>query len=96
MVSTLSLIFTVIGAFSLKHNMMTANAEKLRLHQITESQISNTATGLIIYTILIGLISIGLWLWMAWANGRGKGWARTVAAALAWTNAGFWLIGEWK
>src|SRR5580704_14851867 len=64
-VSTLSLIFTVIGSFSLKHNMMTANAQKLQDHQITASQISSTATGLIIYTIIIGLVSIGLWLWRA-------------------------------
>ena len=25
-----------------------------------------------------GLIAIGLWLWMAWANGKGQGWVRDV------------------
>jgi len=79
-VSTLSLIFTVIGAFSLKHNMLTANAEKVKDQQLTASQISNTATGLIIYTILIGLISIGLWLWMARMNEAGRRWARITAS----------------
>jgi hypothetical protein len=80
-VSTLSLIFTVIGAFSLKHNMMTANAQKLADHQVTASQISSTATGLIVYTIIIGLVSIGLWLWMARMNEAGRRWARITASA---------------
>lgn len=26
------------------------------------------------------LIAMGLWLWMAWANRRGRGWARVVSA----------------
>src|SRR5579859_2620022 len=29
--------------------------------------------------VVLGLIAIGLWLWMAWANGAGKSWARIVA-----------------
>ncbi|HUD79260.1 MAG TPA: hypothetical protein VMR00_15515 [Streptosporangiaceae bacterium] len=32
------------------------------------------------------VIAIGLWLWMAWANGRGRNWARTVAAVLFGIN----------
>jgi uncharacterized membrane protein (DUF2068 family) len=95
-VSTLSLIFTVIGAFSLKHNMMTANAQKLQQHQITASQISNTATGLIIYTILIGLVSIGLWLWMARMNEAGRRWARITASVFfaLWSLYTYSVLGE--
>ena len=95
-VSTLSLIFTVIGSFSLKHNMMTANAQKLQQHQITESQISNTATGLIIYTILIGLVSIGLWLWMARMNEAGRRWARITASVFfaLWSLYTYSVLGE--
>jgi hypothetical protein len=94
--STLSLIFTVIGSFSLKHNMMTANAQKLQQHQITASQISNTATGLIIYTILIGLISIGLWLWMARMNEAGRRWARITASVFfaLWSLYTYSVLGE--
>ena len=29
--------------------------------------------------IVFGLIGIGLWLWMAWANKAGKNWARITA-----------------
>ncbi len=32
--------------------------------------------------VVIGAIAIGLWLWMAWANGRGKNWARIIATVL--------------
>lgn len=95
-VSTLSLIFTVIGSFSLKHNMMTANAQKLQDHQITASQISSTATGLIVYTILIGLVSIGLWLWMARMNEAGRRWARITASVFfaLWSLYTYSVIGE--
>lgn len=94
--STLSLIFTVIGAFSLKSNMMSANAQKLKLHQITASQISSTATGLIVYTILIGLVSIGLWLWMARMNEAGRRWARITASAFfaLWSLYTYSVLGE--
>jgi len=95
-VSTLSLIFTVIGSFSLKHNMMTANAQKLQDHQITASQISSTATGLIVYTIVIGLVSIGLWLWMARMNEAGRRWARITASVFfaLWSLYTYSVIGE--
>ena len=95
-VSTLSLIFTVIGSFSLKHNMMTANAQKLADHQITASQISSTATGLIVYTIVIGLVSIGLWLWMARMNEAGRRWARITASVFfaLWSLYTYSVIGE--
>ena len=39
------------------------------------------------------LVSVGVWLWMSWANGRGKAWARTLATVLGCVNAGFWLLG---
>jgi hypothetical protein len=94
--SALSLIFTVIGSFSLKNNMMTANAEKLKTHQITASQISNTATALIIYTIIVGLVAIGLWLWMARTNEAGRNWARITASVFfaLWTIYTYSVLGE--
>jgi hypothetical protein len=92
----LSLLFNVIGSFSLKSNMMTANAAKLKDHQVTASQISSTATALIIYTIVVGLISIGLWLWMARMNAAGRNWARITASVLfaLWSLYTYSVIGE--
>jgi hypothetical protein len=92
----LSLLFNVIGSFSLKSNMMAANAAKLKDHQVTASQISSTATALIIYTIIVGLISIGLWLWMARMNAAGRNWARITASVLfaLWSLYTYSVIGE--
>jgi len=94
--SAVSLIFTVIGSFSLKSNMMSANAAKLKDHQITASQISNTATALIIYTIVIGLVSVGLWLWMARKNEEGRTWARITASVFfgLWSLYTYSVLGE--
>jgi hypothetical protein len=30
--------------------------------------------------VIGGLIAIGLWLWMAWVNSRGRNWARVLSA----------------
>ncbi|MFZ0994554.1 MAG: hypothetical protein WAO09_01040 [Candidatus Dormiibacterota bacterium] len=32
--------------------------------------------------IMVGLVLIGLWLWMAWANGQGRNWARVLSTVL--------------
>ncbi len=95
-VSALSLIVSVIGSFGLKSAMMSAEAQKLRLHQITESQISNAATALIIYTIVVGLVSIGLWVWMARMNGAGRNWARITASVFfgLWSLYTYSILGQ--
>jgi hypothetical protein len=31
---------------------------------------------------VFGLVVIALWLWMAWANGRGRNWARILSTVL--------------
>jgi hypothetical protein len=37
-------------------------------------------------SVVIGLISVGLWLWMAQSNHRGEAWARIVATVLFGLN----------
>lgn len=34
------------------------------------------------FGVFLGLIGVALWLWMAWANGKGRSWARIVASVL--------------
>jgi len=94
--STISLILTVIASFSLKSNMMTAGAAKLKAHQITASQISSTATALIAYTIIVGVFSIGLWLWMARKNEAGRTLARITASVFfaLWSIYTYSVLGE--
>jgi hypothetical protein len=36
--------------------------------------------------IVGGVIAAGLWIWMAWANRQGRGWARVVSAVLFGIN----------
>ena len=45
------------------------------------------------FSVVIGLVAVGLWLWMAWANGKGKSWARIVASVLGGLNIAFSLLG---
>jgi len=43
--------------------------------QVHTAEVSRTGT------LVVGaLIAVGLWLWMAWADGKGKGWARILSA----------------
>jgi len=46
---------------------------------LTEAQVNAAATAALIAAVIFGLIGVGLWLWMASANGKGKKWARVVA-----------------
>jgi hypothetical protein len=48
----------------------------------TDNQVHTAEVAGIAIAVVIGLIAIGLWLWMAWANGRGRNWARIVATVL--------------
>ncbi len=43
--------------------------------------------------VVFGLISVGLWIWMALANKRGLSWARIVATVLGGLNILIMLLG---
>ena len=48
----------------------------------TTAQVNQFDRQVITLAIVSGLLGIGLWLWMAWANKQGKGWARILSAVL--------------
>jgi hypothetical protein len=55
-------------------------------HHLTNAQLSHWRPLIITLAVVLALVVIGLWLWMARAVGRGRNWARiacTVLAALA-------------
>jgi hypothetical protein len=52
----------------------------------TSSQLHTAEVVGVTTVVVIGLIAIGLWLWMAWANGAGKNWARIVATVFFGLN----------
>src|ERR1700690_3285873 len=45
----------------------------------TTAQLHSAQNITVAGTVIGGLIAIGLWLWMAWANRRGRKWARVVS-----------------
>ncbi|HEY7071878.1 MAG TPA: hypothetical protein VH479_17260 [Acidimicrobiales bacterium] len=58
----------------------------------TQSQVDTGVNVGIAFIVVIGLIGVGLWLWMAHENGAGKMWARTVATVLGVVNVLLTLI----
>jgi hypothetical protein len=75
-VSVISLLISVIGSFSLKSGLISANKQNLADGKVTMSQINSVATAGIVYAIVIGIIAVALWIWMAKMSGAGRGWAR--------------------
>lgn len=45
-----------------------------------------------LFVVVSVLVSIGLWLWMAYANGKGHSWARTLATVLYAISVGSTLL----
>lgn len=89
------LIFALIVTSNVKSALIKWNATLPKKQQYTLSQINNAATSYIVSTIIIGLIAIGLWLWMARLNNRGRNWARIAATVFfaLWTYYTYESIG---
>jgi hypothetical protein len=49
---------------------------------LTLAQVNQLNGFLIGLAIVSGLVGIGLWLWMSWANKEGKNWARILSTVL--------------
>jgi hypothetical protein len=82
--AVLSAVSFVVGLAtigSLRQSIINASTKKLTATQLHTAEVIGVAT-----IVILGLIGIGLWLWMAWANGRGRNWARIVAAVLFGLN----------
>ena len=82
--SAVSLIVGLLTVNSLKNAIQTANRTAAK--PLTASQLHTAEAVGIASIVVFGLLGIGLWLWMARANGRGKSWARVVASVLFGLN----------
>ena len=78
--SAIVVIVTLVTISSLKANILA------HYPHYTATQVHTAEVAGVITAIIGGLIAIGLWLWMAWANGRGRSWARIVAAVFFGIN----------
>jgi hypothetical protein len=72
--SALILIITLVTIGGLKTAILARHPDYTSA-QLHDAEVAGIATA-----VIGGLIPIGLWLWMAWANGRGRGWARVLSA----------------
>jgi hypothetical protein len=78
--SAIVVIVTLVTIASLKVNILA------HYPHYTATQRHTAEVAAVISSIIGGLIAIGLWLWMAWANLRGRNWARIVAAVFFGIN----------
>jgi hypothetical protein len=87
----------VVSGLSLIIGLATVGNLRSALHKsdpsLTPSQLHNLQTVVIVGSVAIGLISIGLWIWMALMNKAGKSWARIVGTVLFGLDTLFLLLG---
>jgi hypothetical protein len=75
-ISAITFILGLTTLGNLKHTIRTQHPH------YTTSQVNAAADSSIALIVVVGLIGIGLWVWMAWANKRGKNWARITGTVL--------------
>jgi hypothetical protein len=56
------------------------------------AQVHSAEVATVAIFVVVGLIGIGLWVWMALANKAGRSWARIVASVLFGLNTLFLLL----
>jgi hypothetical protein len=72
--SALNVIVALVTISSIKSAILA------RHPNYTATQLHTAQTSAVVAAVVGGLIAVGLWVWMAWANGRGRQWARIVSA----------------
>jgi hypothetical protein len=87
----------VVSALSLIVGLATIGSLRNSLHKtyptFTATQLHSLQTILVAGSVVFGLISVGLWVWMAMMNRAGKSWARIVATVLFGLDTLFLLLG---
>jgi len=76
----IALIVALLTRSSFKSAILKAHPgyTTAHLHVVENDRAASLAIG--------AVITIGLWLWMAWANGRGRNWARILSAVFFGIN----------
>jgi len=74
--SLVGIIISLTTLSSLKSDIIKRNPN------YTPTQVNNAQHVAIGAAIIVGLITVGLWLWMAQSNKAGKNWARIVSTVL--------------
>lgn len=61
--------------------------------ELTDSEVDTFVNVAVGFAVVVSLIGVGLWIWMAIMNGKGQSWARVVATVFGALNVGSTLIG---
>ena len=73
----------VISAISLIITLVTIGSLRTAIHNadptLTPAKVHSAEVAAVAVAVIFGLIGIGLWIWMAFANKAGKNWARITA-----------------
>lgn len=92
--AVLSLLGVITTLFMKDQMRASAKAALDAQKKVPDAATLNAAVNVGMATaIIIGLIGVAVWIWMAKANGSGKSWARIVATVLGVLNIIFTLIG---
>ena len=75
-VSTVSLVISLVDISGTKAAIRKAKPN------LTIAQVNQLNTFIITLAVVSGVIGVGLWLWMAKANGQGRNWARILSSVL--------------
>jgi hypothetical protein len=75
-VSTVSLVLSLVDIGGTKTAIHKARPN------LTTAQVNQLNTFIIALAVFSGVIGVGLWLWMAKANGQGRNWARILSSVL--------------
>lgn len=89
--AALSLIFAVLG-FIQRDAIRDAFEDDENL-DMTADEIDTAVNFFVGFSLFMGIVIAGLWLWMAKTNGDGKTWARIVATILGGLNLVLTLFG---
>jgi hypothetical protein len=60
---------------------------------VSQSTINSLVTATIVFACVLGLVEVGLWVWMAFATKAGKNWARVLSTVFFGLSAASTIIG---
>ncbi|HMH94829.1 MAG TPA: hypothetical protein VK586_27565 [Streptosporangiaceae bacterium] len=79
-VEVLAVVIALVSQGSLKSSILAQHPA------YTAAQLHTAEGARTVPLIAGGVIAAGLWIWMAWANRQGRGWARVVSAVFFGIN----------
>jgi hypothetical protein len=85
-ISLISVIIGLVTIGSLKTAIEQANPN------LSSSQVSTVATASVAAVVIVGLLGVGLWIWLAQMCKAGKNWARVTGTVLFGIDTLFQLI----